>query len=181
VSAAGRPSWILACSCLLAGAVGCSALPLGDDQPPPASHDYRERREAAVTTFDKQRDEAQYQAALARWREDDPAGTRQLLKQLLSRSPGHRAGRALQAELLVWEQRNAEAAALVRELLSEQPDDPALHHTLALALEALGDAEAEKHYRRAAELAPQHPAYAVSLELATQGAAAVPSSPAPRR
>ena len=76
-----------------------------------------------ATEFDRHRDEAQYQAALNRWREDDAAGCRESLEHLLARNSSHCPGRLLFAQVCLSDGNAKGALEQVRQVLALQPQN----------------------------------------------------------
>jgi Tfp pilus assembly protein PilF len=131
----------------------------------------RDRLRDVAGDFERRRDEAQYQAALNRWREDDAAGCRQQLDALLARNPEHHPARLLMAEVALSQSAPALALEQTRQVLAAEQNNPEAHHLMALALDELGEpAAALKHYERAATLAPGVERYVVAYQSALNAA-----------
>lgn len=197
----------MCCVALLAcGAGGCAGLPMKrfGDEPggaatekagpldkltslgksfPPDVKPIREQRNAeALAAFERQRDEAQYQAAQSAWRRRDTNACRWQLEKLLERRPEHRAGRLLMIEVCLSDDRAEEALTLAQQLVAANAQDAQAVHALGLAHEAAGDHEAARaRFRQAVELDPQNASYAASHELAIGSSAEPESSDPPHR
>ena len=132
--------------------------------------DQQQRKEEMIASFDVKRDEAQFQAAMVRWRERDADGCRELVERLLARSPQHRGGRLLRAEFRLVEERPELAIADIEKLVAEQPADAEAAHMLGLLLEASGRGpESLIHFERASELAPENEVFQTSYHTALVG------------
>lgn len=141
--------------------------------------DARQRRLLEVAAdFDHRRDEAQYQAALNRWREDDAAGCRETLIQLLNRSPNHCPARLLLADVQLSEGNSKAALEQARQVLAVEPQNAEAHHVMGLTLDALGEtAAAISHYEQATRLDSQNEQYAACYHSAID--ASVPPAAIP--
>jgi tetratricopeptide (TPR) repeat protein len=128
----------------------------------------REQRLREVAAdFDRRRDEAQYQAALNRWREDDAAGCREALAQLLTRTPSHCAARLLLADVELSQGSPKAALEQARQVLALEPKNAEAHHVMGLALDALGETTAAiSHYEQATRLDSQNEQYAACYHAA---------------
>lgn len=127
--------------------------PTGEDVTPLRA----ERREAALQRFDTHRDNAQYQAAIDRWKEGDPFTCEAQLRSLVNRNPKHLPSRRALADLALERGDAAAAEKELRELLAIAPNDAQTHHSLGLLLESQDRAdEARQYLLRAAELAPDN-------------------------
>ncbi len=122
-------------------------------------------REEIVQNFEKSRDEAQYRAALARWKENDTDGCRQMLDRVLARNPTHREALLLLAEFNLSAQQPEKSLTAIESYAVAHPADAQVHHTLGMLLEATDQPQlAIKHYQRAAELEPQNSLFALSMQ-----------------
>jgi hypothetical protein len=83
--------------------LGASAGRSSPAQPAPADS----RNEAALRQFEENRDRAEYQAAEARWRQQDLPGCEARLARLLERNPAHQDARRLRAQVLAATGRDA--------------------------------------------------------------------------
>jgi Tfp pilus assembly protein PilF len=96
------------------------------------------RREAAVQSFEQQRDAMQLQAALDRFDQGDLAGCESRLAALVQRRPAFLPARLCLAEI-TWSRGDAALAEQhYLALLSLQPGHAEAHHGLGLLLEAEG-------------------------------------------
>ena len=133
-----------------------------------------------VAQLEQQRCDAQCQAALVRWRMGDASGSRKILVDLLKRNPVHRDGNLLLAELYLLDQQPEKVVHRFQRLKDHHPGDAQLLHTLALALDAVGNRnEALAFYSQAVQLAPTDPDYEFSYEMAQAEAAKEAQSPEP--
>lgn len=124
-----------------------------------------ERKTEAVTQFETQRDQAQLQAALNRWKEGNVTACERALSILVERRPEFVDARVQYAELLIAKENPAAAEHQLRTALRLAPDRADIHHSLAMALNAGGNfAEAAGHFRKAAELEPDSPVYQMALD-----------------
>lgn len=156
------------------------AKPTADKKaPPPSLTETREQRLREVAAdFDRRRDEAQYQAALNRWREDDAAGCREALGQLLARTPSHCRARLLLADVEL-SQGNAKAALeQARQVLALEPKNAEAQQVMGLSLDALGETTAAiSHYEQATRLDSQNEQYAACYHAALD--ASIPPNAVP--
>jgi predicted Zn-dependent protease len=124
-----------------------------------------ERKAAAIAQFESQRDNAQLQAALNRWKEGNPTACERALACLVDQRPEFVDARIQYAELLVSQNNPAAAEHQLREALRLAPERADIHHSLAMALGAGGNAAAAaEHFRKAAELDPESPVYQIAIE-----------------
>lgn len=148
---------------------GCAQL--SQRAPKDKSHveAHAEQSAEMVASFESKRDQAQFEAARVRWREGDLPGCREQIDKLLARSPKHRGGRLMRAELRLYENKPEAALPDLEALAAESPQDAEVIHLYGLVLEALGrDAESLTQLKRAAELAPHNEVYAASYQLAQE-------------
>ncbi len=149
------------------------------DQNQPAGNlsDQREQRLREVAAdFDRRRDEAQYQAALNRWREDDATGCREALSKLLTRTPSHCPARLLLADVELSQGSPKAALELARAVLALEPKNAEAHNVIGLALDALGETNAAiSHYEQATRLDSQNEQYAACYHAALDGS--IPPAP----
>ena len=124
-----------------------------------------QRRDEALQRFDRHRDNAQYQAAMERWRSNDPFTCEAQLRGIVRRNPEHLEARQALADLMLDRGDAAAAEQELRELLKVSPDNPQTHHSLGLLLQSLDrDPEAQPHLQRAAELAPDNTLYQLCVQ-----------------
>jgi tetratricopeptide (TPR) repeat protein len=84
----------------VAAALGCASVKLpAFPEVKDVAPQRKARGAAALREFEQGRDFAEYEAALARWREQDLPGCRERLETLLARNPRHADARLLMAEL----------------------------------------------------------------------------------
>ena len=142
-------------------------LPSLPGMPQDSAEKLRERKARVVAQYEEKRDQALLEAAQTRIHQGDEAGGRDALNQLLARQPEHVPGRLLSAELHLLRGEIEPAKAEVTQVLKASPNNPQALHAMGLALETAGDSkEAIEHYRRAAELAPDDEAIAMSYRAA---------------
>jgi predicted Zn-dependent protease len=148
----------LCCGCVSAGPTAATKGKL----PPPLSP---ERRAEVIAQFESQRDNAQLQAALNRWREGNSSACERALASLVEKRPEFVDARVQYAELLVSKDNPAAAEHQLREALRLAPERADIHYSLAIALNSGGNpAAATEHFRKAAELDPQSPVYQAAME-----------------
>lgn len=146
----------------------------------------REQRLRQVAAdFDQRRDEAQYQAALNRWREDDSAGCRQSLEQLIARNPQHCPARLLMAQVCLSDGNAKAALEQVRQVLALEPKNAEAHYLMGLSLDGLGETgPAIAEYEKATRLDSQNEQYAAcyhaALDSLSPPAAVSRAAPAPQ-
>ncbi len=124
-----------------------------------------ERKAEAIVLFEAQRDTAQLQAALNRWKEGNPTACERALASLVQQRPQFVEARVQYAELLLSENNPAAAEHQLRQALNLAPGRADIHHSLAMALEAGGNNDAaNEHFRKALELEPESPVYQMAVE-----------------
>jgi Flp pilus assembly protein TadD len=134
-----------------------------------------ERKKTVVAEFERERDRAQYQAALSHWHRGDAAAAGEMLAPVLARNPDYRDAHLLAAQLDLFADKPKAALAHARHVLVAYPDDPQAHYEAAVALDAMGAAaDALPHYEKAAQLAPKEDIFQASYQAAI-GAAVPPS------
>ena len=130
--------------------------------PPPLDED---RKKEVIAHFESQRDSAQLQAALNRWKEGNPAACERALASLVAQRPDYAEARVQYAELLVYQGNPAAAEHQLREALRLAPERADIYHSLGMALEAGGSSSAAaEQFRRAAELEPEVAMYQLAVE-----------------
>jgi Tfp pilus assembly protein PilF len=141
--------------------LGCSSLPTFPNArkkstSPPQS--MAERKQAAVSAFESQRDAAQVQAAISYWQRGDLQKSRAMLTAIIQRSPSDVNARLRFAELLISQEEHAAAEAQLRECLAVAPQSAEAHHALGMLLADFSgrEQECQTHLRRAAELEPSN-------------------------
>lgn len=141
-------------------ACGCASLKLPPQIPEDVSEPRKMRREAVVEEFEASRDRAQFEAAAARWEQDDVAACREELERILTRSPDHRDSRLLMAEVLLADGKAAESLGHVQRVLNANPEDAHAHYMMGVVLDATGQSTgASAHYQKAYELEPSRRLY----------------------
>jgi predicted Zn-dependent protease len=148
----------LCCGCVTAGPTPATKGKLPSPLGP-------ERKAEMVAQFESQRDNAQLQAALNRWKEGNPSACERALASLVDKRPEFVEARVQYAELLVSKDNPAAAEHQLREALRLAPDRADVHYSLAIALNSGGNpAAATEHFRKAAELEPESPVYQMAVE-----------------
>ncbi len=136
-------AWTLAWS-------GCAYVPA---RKPNAFDQHQASQQRVLARFERQRDHAQYQAALNRWREGDAAQCEELLTLLLHRNPGHRESVLLLAELHGLDGAPELAIDMAAAAAEAAPDDAELQELagrLCLAVDHADDAD--RFFARAEEV-----------------------------
>lgn len=134
-----------------------------------------QRKKKVADEFDHERDRAQYQAAVSRWRQGDAAGARETLAPLLARNPDHHEAQLLAAQLELADDKPKSSLERARRVLVARPDDAQAHFQAALALDTLGSAaDALPHYEQAAQLAPHDEVIQASYQSALTAAVPPP-------
>jgi predicted Zn-dependent protease len=160
--------WIYVLPLVVAAALCCGCVATGPTAakkgklPPPLSP---ERKAEVIAQFESQRDNAQLQAALNRWKEGNPSACERALASLVDKRPEFVEARVQYAELLVSKDNPAAAEHQLREALRLAPDRADVHYSLAIALNSGGNpAAAAQHFHKAAELEPESPVYQMAIE-----------------
>lgn len=153
---------LLAAAMLVPGCASTKApLKMGAPDAPLSA----ERKAEVLASFEAQRDSAQLQSALNRWKEGNAAACERALKVLVERRPAFVDARVQYAELMLSQNNISAAQAQLQEALRLAPDRADVHHSLAVVLEADGrTADAAEHFRRAADLEPDSPLYQFAVE-----------------
>jgi tetratricopeptide (TPR) repeat protein len=131
------------------------------------SESREERAAQAIRDFEQQRDAAQYQAALDRWRQADAARAESQMAALVARRPELFEARLRLAEML---SARGEAAAEehFRAVIANDESCAEAHHGFGLMLDGLGRREeALRHLQRATEIEPANEAYQATLKTLT--------------
>lgn len=120
-----------------------------------------ERKQEAISQFERQRDAAQVQAAVSYWQRGDLEKSQSLLTSIVERSPRDRNARLRLAELLISQEELAAAETQLRECINVAPDSAEAHHSLGMLLADMPgrEQECQTHLRRAAELDPRNELY----------------------
>lgn len=156
---------LVAAAMLCLGASGCATpklwKPSGNDAAPLRG----QRRDEALARFDTHRDNAQYQAAMERWRANDRFTCEAQLRGIVARNPKHIEARQALADLMLDGGDTAAAEQELRDILKVAPEGPQTHHSLGLLLQSLDrEAEALPYLQRAAELAPDNTLYQLCVQ-----------------
>lgn len=125
----------------------------------------KERATVAAKKFDIERNNAEFQAAAAEWRQGNFKACRDGLDKILHRDKAHRESLILLAEVELEQDQAEKAVDILRHGISAHPEDAELSYKLGLALEAAGEeSEALHHFHIAAQLAPHEKKYADVFE-----------------
>ena len=152
---------------LLPLAAGCAAGRLGYPAPESVARQRQRRDAEAHREFDAKRDDAEFQAALNCWNQQDAAGCQERLDRLLARNPKYRDARLLATEVHLAANNPREALKQADQLLKANPADPDAQYAMGLSLDAAGrSAEALAYYERAAKADPDNEVYTVGYETA---------------
>lgn len=156
-----RPGWIglLGC-CLFAG---CATITQCRDYVPDVKPLRKDRAVQVVHEYEQQRNDAQFQAALAAWQQGNDRGSREMLEKLFERAPDHRPAGLLLVQLYLLDEDISLARATIDTLAKKYPDDARVVHAHGLVAEAEGDhPKARRAYERALELDPHNETYVAS-------------------
>ena len=154
---------------LLALSVGCAGMPMpktmtqGSIEP-----QLKKRNEEATRSFEQQRDLAEFEAAHARWeQQNDRQGCCEGLQKLLARNPRYREARLLLAELFLSQENPEAAYEHAKAALDLYPNDGQTQYTMALCLDAQGKTpDALTYYERATRMDPQCEMFAAAYRMA---------------
>jgi tetratricopeptide (TPR) repeat protein len=160
------PALIFVTAIMLALSTGCSSLPIAKSLLGDGGAKKRQRRnEEVIRNFEAHRDQAAYEAALARWEQNDSKGCREGLDLLLARNPRHIDAQLLMAEVNLLDKRPQEALKQVDEVLRLQPGNARALYTKGLVLDAIGQSTgALTFYEEAARAEPENEMYALCCE-----------------
>jgi len=148
--------------CLLTSGCASTDVKPEDDlnEPPPVDP-------RAAELFDKRCDDSMFQAAIARWRDNDVGGCQSLLERLLHRNPSYLEARLMLADLFLAQGNIPGAEGQLRWIVQQHPENPQARHSLGLLLDSTDrHAEALEHLREARRLDPQNQLYAMCEEAA---------------
>ncbi|MFI4874839.1 MAG: tetratricopeptide repeat protein [Blastopirellula sp. JB062] len=144
-------------------AAGCTNMPSWSE---PILHPGREneiRKQERVESLEQRHAATKLKAAQVHFAAGDTAKCRPLVDEALELRPNSAAALRLAAEVALAEDRGADAIVFYRRLVEQRPDDAQSHHWLGVALEVEGQViEANRHFERAAQLAPDNPIYRLS-------------------
>lgn len=127
------------CSCLLLGCANFRS-PNAKAASEPSQARARSANEApgAIQRIDAVRDQAQCAQALSLWQQGKSSECRQLLEQILARTPDYCEARRLLADLALEAGQVQEAEQLLLGLITDHPDDTAAQAALAWLYESQG-------------------------------------------
>jgi len=121
----------------------------------------KDRATAAAKKFDIERNNAEYQAASAEWRQGNFKASREGIEKILHRDSVHRESLVLLAEIELEQDHAEKAVDVLRRGIEAHPEDAELSYKLGLALEAAGEeSEALHHFHTAVQLAPHEKKFA---------------------
>ena len=160
------PALVLVTAVILALTAGCAGLPLaksilGND----IAEKRRQRNKEAIRDFETHRDQAVYEAALARWEQNDSKGCREDLNRLLARNPSNIDAQLLLADVNLLDKRPQDALKHVDDALSAKPGNARALYTKGLILDAMGQSTgAIVYYEQAARAEPENEIYALCYQ-----------------
>lgn len=156
--------WMLIANAILMAGCATVGKPLAD-LPEDVAATRTDREENAVGQFERTRDNALYQTALARWRDGDAAACESMLVRLLQLNDEHREARLMLADLYASTGKPKAAAQHLRLLIERNSDDAQAHHSLGMLLATTGTPnEALDHLQKAAALEPENELYSLSYD-----------------
>jgi predicted Zn-dependent protease len=154
---------------LLALSVGCASMSLPKTMTQGSiTPQLKKRSEDAAKLFEQQRDTAEFEAARARWeQQNDCQGCSEGLQKLLARNPRHREAHMLLAELFLSQENPNAAYEHAKAALDLYPNDGQVQYTMAICLDAQGKAsDAVSYYERATRMDPQCEMFAAAYQMA---------------
>src|SRR5665213_80176 len=111
-------------------------------------------------------DDRQLTVAIEFHRQGDAAAAERRCREILARSPGHRAAQALLGLVLHFEERYGEAEEIFAELVLQEPEEPAHWANLGTARRGAKRFDAALvAYMRAAELGAKSAAFYLNIGL----------------
>jgi tetratricopeptide (TPR) repeat protein len=166
-----RTGW-LAIVWLSLVAAGCTNLNearqnIARNQAPDVGPIREKRTEELARDFDRNRDNAQFEAAASCWQRGDVEGSKTMLIQLLQRNPNYRRARFVLADIYLFNGDSKLAIDQLRQVVESNSNDPMAHYALAQVLDATGQrSEALEHYSKAMQLDPKNEVYSLSYNTA---------------
>ena len=125
------------------------------------------RTEQVAKDFDRNRDNAQFEAAASCWQRGDVEGSKTMLEHLLERNPNYPRARFVLADIYLFNGDSSRAIEELQKVVDSNPGNAVAHHALAQVLDASGQRnEALSHYKQAATLEPKNEIYALSYNTA---------------
>ena len=154
---------LLTCLPALLAATGC-AVRRSSSAPLARTIDTAAQRvasdEMAIRQFERQRNDAEFEAARLCLRRGDEEGCWTRLEQLLAHCPDYCEARLLMAELMTAADRSAEAIAQLRRAVADHPEDARAQFALARLLDRTGQTkEAIIYYEKTLQLQPDDEQY----------------------
>ena len=157
---------VLSTAIIVALTGGCASLPAAKSL---LKNEYsekrRQRNEEVVRSFEASRDQTAYEAALARWEQNDSKGCRESLEPLLARNPKHIDAQLLLAEVNLLDNRTKEALNQVDEALRMQPNNARALYSKGLVLDAMGQStDSLAYYEQAVRAEPENEIYSICYQ-----------------
>lgn len=152
---------------ILMVALCCGCVSMGGNatkgkKHPPLSPEHKAE---AIAMFENQRDTAQLQAAMNRWKEGNIDACQKALAKLVQNRPNFVEAHIQYAELMLYQKNPSAAQDQLNQALKLAPGRADIYHSLAIAQEAGGNATAAaENFRKAAELDPENPVYQMAME-----------------
>jgi len=157
----------------LAGCASVSAPAWLEEEGPTLSEQREARAEEVVEKFEERRAEAELKSAESAMERGELPACETTLRELIARRPGFAPARLLLADVLLMTDRRAEAVKHAELALREDPNNPAVHYSMGLLLDAAGQrAGAISYYKRATDLSPENELYASAYRTAERIATA---------
>ena len=150
-----RSAAILLLVSLVAQSIGCAISPKMREAFMDPGKEQRERKEEIHRLVDQRHIETRLQAASAMLDAGRFSDCERVLTEIEKIDPNCKEMYLIRGEVLMGQNKFAEAAALYEKVLKSHPADANLHHLHAMALEFSGDSVAAMlAFQRAAELSP---------------------------
>jgi tetratricopeptide (TPR) repeat protein len=172
-------AFVFVTAVIIAVTSGCASLPSAKSFFTSEHAEKRRRRnEEIVQNFETHRDQAAYEAAKARWEQNDSKGCREALDRLLVRNPRHIDAQLLLAEVNLLDKRPQDALKQIDNVLGMQPNNARALYTKGLVLDAIGQSTgALAYYEQAARAEPENEMYALCYKNAKDSDGSVENSP----
>jgi len=155
---------LLSLTCLLTGCASLNPFQPANPNAQESPQTYAERKQAAIASFERQRDAAQVEAAVNAWQRGEEQQARTALAAIVERSPRDLTARLRLAEILVAQEEFSVAEEHLRACLTIAPDSAEAYHALGLLLSDLPgrDSESQSLLRRASQLEPENELYSAA-------------------
>ena len=158
-----KPFLFVAATWLALACSGCAHWRMPEPEIPDIKPIRKERAADVIESFEKHRNEAEYQAAKSFWKQGQRDQAVTSLESLTRRSPTHVAGQQLLMEILLV-QGKVDRAAVVADSTASL-DDARIWHARGLVYDTLGRREeAWKCLETAVKLEPRNENYLASLK-----------------